>query len=66
MSTYLWKVTLTKTVNKLPKGLSVDVIIRNRTGKPNIEDIRKAVKDKYNLDVPSGFSMSNWDCELSK
>jgi len=42
MSDYLWKIKAVTNWGKVVKGMEVDVIVRNNTGKPTTDAIRDA------------------------
>ena len=61
MSTYLWKVTATKNWGSILKGMTVEIVVKNRTGKPSISEIQNAIAIKYSIKVSSGLSESTFD-----
>lgn len=61
MSAYLWKVTAKKSWAKVEKGMSVDVIVTNRSGKPRIREIQDALEKKYNIKIGGGIPESTFD-----
>lgn len=58
MSTYHWKVKSIKKWNIIPQGIELDIIVKNRSGKPNIREISEALERKYNIKAPGGMSDS--------
>ena len=47
----LWKVTAKRESGKLLKGLSVEIPISDRSGKPRTKEIAQAIATKYNIEV---------------
>lgn len=63
MSNLLWKIeSKSKWVN-IPKGIDVDIIVQNRTGKPTLEEISKAIEKKYNFIPERGFGENLFEFE---
>ena len=63
MSTTLWRViSKTKWAN-VPKGIEVDIIIKNRSGKPKKAEISETIEKKYNFKQVSGFNDSVFNFE---
>ena len=60
MSATLWKVKANKNFGKLVKGMEVEILVKNRTGQPNVTEIRAALKTKYGVDAP-GVPPSTFD-----
>ena len=65
MSAYLWKVTATKQLHKLPKGASVEIIKNNTSAKPTQQEINDAFTAKYGVNGGS-LSTSYYDMVLCK
>lgn len=61
MSSYLWKVKSNKAWANIPKGLEVDVVVSNRSGKPNIKEISEAIINKYKITPKGGMPESTFD-----
>lgn len=61
MSNFIWKVKTNKNFGKLVKGMEVEVIVKNRTGQPNIAEITEAIKVKYGIDSLGGLPASTFD-----
>lgn len=61
MSDYLWKVKAVTNWGKVVKGMEVDVIVRNNTGKPTTDAIRDALEAKYNITIGGGMPSSTFD-----
>lgn len=57
MSNYLWKVTAIRTWNVVAKGMEVDIIVSNRSGKPHIREIATALTTKYGIKDLSGAGL---------
>lgn len=47
----LWKVTAKRESGKLVKGMSVEIPISNRSGKPRAKEIAQAIISKYNIEI---------------
>ena len=47
----LWKVTAKRESGKLSKGMSVEIPISDRSGKPRAKEIAQAIATKYNIEV---------------
>ena len=47
----LWKVTAKRESGKLLKGMSVEIPISDRSGKPRTKEIAQAIAAKYNIEV---------------
>ena len=60
MSAQVWKVKAIKNHSKIIKGMEVEVILKGRTGQPNVTEIRAALKTKYGVDAP-GVPPSTFD-----
>jgi len=60
MSAQVWKVRAIRNHSKIIKGMEVEVIIKGRTGQPNVTEIREALKAKYGIDAP-GVSLSTFE-----
>lgn len=59
--TTVWKVKAIKNFGKLAKGMEVEIVVRNRSGHPNITEIREAIKLKYGIDNLSGLPPTTFD-----
>lgn len=57
MSKYLWKVKASKQWAAVAKGMEVELLVENRTGKPYIRDIAKALTNKYGIKDLSSSGM---------
>lgn len=55
MSNFMWKAKANKNFGKLVKGMEVEVLVKNRTGKPNITELRDAISNKYSINSLSGL-----------
>lgn len=53
MAKYLWKVEVVKNSGQLVKGMSVEIIMENTSGKPLAKHIIEAIKNKYGVTVSS-------------
>ena len=51
MSSYLWKVTANKNWGKVAKGMMVEVLVVNRSGKPNVREIQEALEKKFPIKI---------------
>lgn len=60
MSAQVWKVRAIKNHSKIIKGMEVEVIIKGRTGQPNVTEIREALRNKYGIDAP-GVPLSTFE-----
>ena len=47
----LWKVTAKRESGKLLKGMSVEIPISDRSGKPRAKEIAQAIAAKYKIEV---------------
>lgn len=63
MSNYLWKVKANKNWNVVAKGMEVDIVVSNRSGKPFVREIASALVAKYEIkDLSSaGLPESTFD-----
>lgn len=61
MAGILWKVRANKDWSSVRKGMEVEIIVENRTGKPYIKDIMDALVKKYNIKAVSGAAESLFD-----
>jgi len=61
MSDYLWKIKAVTNWGKVVKGMEVDVIVRNNTGKPTTDAIRDALEAKYSIKIGGGMPSSTFD-----
>lgn len=66
MSNYLWRVTANKTWNVVAKGMEIDVVVSNRSGKPNIKEIAKALTAKYGIKDLSGAGLPESTFDFQK
>jgi hypothetical protein len=64
MSKTLWKVRAIKNHGAVAKGMEVDVLVENRSGKPYLKDIAAALVQKYAIKDISGLGVpeSTFDC----
>ncbi|WKS95427.1 peptidase [Riemerella columbina] len=51
MSTHLWRVTAKRNMNQVVKGMSVEVIVRNTSRKPNQKEVIAAFDAKYGAGI---------------
>lgn len=64
MSVYLWRVVAVKDTAKLVKGMSVEIVIRNASRKPNQKEILEAFNQRFGAGtVPNGTSLTNFQIE---
>ena len=64
MSVYLWRVVAVKDTAKLAKGMSVEIVIRNTSRKPNQKEVLEAFNQRYGAGtVPNGTSLTNFQIE---
>ena len=49
MSRILWKVRAIRQLSVFAKGMEVDLVVENCTGKPYIKDIAKALTPEYDI-----------------
>lgn len=63
MSSYLWKVTANKNWGKVAKGMMVEVLVVNRSGKPNVREIQEALEKKFPIKIAGGMPESTFDFE---
>ena len=61
MSSYLWKATANKNFGKVAKGMMVEVIVANRSGKPSVKEIKEALEKKYSIAIGGGMPESAFD-----
>lgn len=62
MSNYLWKVTATKNIGKITKGMSVEILKSSTNSKPNQKEISQALSNKYNVNISeSHCGQTNFD-----
>lgn len=52
---HLWKVTCVKTAQKVPVGLSVEIIKTGTTAIPSAKEIKTAIKAKYGIEANEGL-----------
>lgn len=50
----LWKVTAKRDSGKVVKGMSVEIVISDRSGEPRPKEIVSAFQSKYNVEVSEG------------
>lgn len=50
-----WKVIAKKKWNKIPAGLEVDIIVKDRSGHPHIKEIQDAIERKYGIPPLGGM-----------
>ena len=50
----LWKVTAKRDSGKVVKGMSVEIVISDRSGEPRPKEIVSALQTKYNIEVKEG------------
>lgn len=59
MANHLWKVTAKRDSFSIAKGMSVEIIVRNGSRKPNQKEVIEAINEKYGAKTaPNGTSMS--------
>ena len=64
MSVYLWRVVAVKDTAKLAKGMSVEIVIRNASRKPNQKEVLEAFNQRYGAGTaPNGTSLTNFQIE---
>lgn len=64
MSVYLWRVVAVKDTAKLAKGMSVEIVIRNASRKPNQKEILEAFNQRFGAGTaPNGTSLTNFQIE---
>lgn len=51
MSSILWKVKAIKSWSVVTKGMEVDIVVQNRSGKPHIRDIAQALTENMELKI---------------
>jgi len=61
MSTTHWKVIAKKQWSTIPQGTEVDIIVKNRSGKPSIKEIGEAIETKYGIKPPGGLPESTFE-----
>lgn len=62
MSTHLYKVTAKKEMGKIAKGMSVEIVIKNASQKPNQKEVIDSLNLKYGAKTAaSGLSLSNFE-----
>jgi hypothetical protein len=66
MSSTLWKVRAIKQWAAVTKGMEVDIVVQNRTGKPFIRDIAQALTKKYGIKDLSGSGLPETTFEFYK
>jgi hypothetical protein len=62
----LWKVRAIKQWAAIAKGMEVEIVVQNRTGKPYIKDIAQALTRKYGIKDLSSSGMSEGIFEFTK
>ena len=64
MSVYLWRVVAVKDTAKLAKGMSVEIVIRNASRKPNQKEVLEAFTQRFGEGTaPNGTSLTNFQIE---
>ena len=64
MSEYLWSVVAVKDTAKLAKGMSVEIVIRNASRKPNQKEVLEAFNQRFGAGTaPNGTSLTNFQIE---
>lgn len=61
MSSHLWKVSANKNWGKVLKGMAVEVMVKNRSGKPSIKQIQEALEEKYSIKIGGGLPQGTSD-----
>lgn len=61
MSTNHWNVKAQKSWSKIPAGLEVDIIVKNRSGQPTVKEIQEAIEKKYGIAPLGGMPTSIFD-----
>lgn len=56
----LWKVTAKRDSGKVVKGMSVEIVISDRSGEPRPKEIASAFQLKYNIEVNEGKCSSSY------
>lgn len=57
MAGTLWKARANKSWSSVAKGMEVEIVVQNRTGKPTIKEIAQALTNKYGIKDLSGSGM---------
>lgn len=47
MSTHLWKVTAKRDSFSIAKGMTVEIVVKNASRKPNQKEVIDAINEKY-------------------
>ena len=64
MSVYLWRVVAVKDTAKLAKGMSIEIVIRNASRKPNQKEVLEAFNQRFGEGTaPNGTSLTNFQIE---
>jgi TusA-related sulfurtransferase len=65
MSRHLWTATAKRESGEIAKGMSVEIVVKNSSAKPNIREIAGALADKYGIKdySSSGLSLSIFEIE---
>ena len=60
---HLWTVTAKRDAMTVVKGMKVEIVVENRSGKPSIKEIARALSEKYGIkDLgSSGLPESTFD-----
>lgn len=66
MSSILWKVKAIKSWSVVTKGMEVDIVVQNSSGKPHIRDIAQALTRKYGIKDLSGAGLPESTFEFIK
>ena len=56
----LWKVTAKRDSGKVVIGMSVEIVISDRSGEPRPKEIVSAFQPKYNIEVKEGKCGSSY------
>ena len=51
----IWKVTCKKAAQKVPVGLTVEIVKTGATGCPSAKEIKAAIKEKYGIEANEGL-----------
>lgn len=61
MDSYLWKCSANKNWGKVTKGMMVEVLVVNRTGKPNAREIQEDLEKKFPITIAGGMPESTFE-----
>ncbi len=52
---HFWKVTCKRTAQKVPVGLTVEIVKTGTTAIPSAKEIKAAIKTRYGIDANEGL-----------